>query len=218
MEIIYQAAGILTVAIVILLFNLFLSGLLGVLLFRYRGAIPLPHLMLLCLKLFYSPLRSLLGLFCDPLVVDATLISTVNVLMENKFNTAGSRRMIFLPQCLRAPECKAKLDSRFGYVCGQCGACVISRISEAAKRCNYQVFVVPGDSFVKRIVKNDRPDAVIGVACLEELSMAMLAGVRLQVTCVGVPLSRSGCFCTDVNVNEVLLKMGDLKCSKLSGK
>jgi hypothetical protein len=218
MSTLFEIAGFLTAAVVVALAALFIFGWMSVAAFKRSGRVGWPRLTLASLKFFYSPLAAIQDRLGAPAVVDGLLVSAVNQVMAARFKDAGPRRMVFVPQCLRAPGCRARLDSRLGYICDRCGACPIAPISEGAEAKGYSVFIVPGDSFVKRIVRNERPDAVIGVACHEELSMAMLAGMRMRVICAGVMLKKSGCFNTDVDVEKVLKMMDGEECSNSSDK
>jgi hypothetical protein len=67
----------------------------------------------------------------------------------------------------------------------------------------FRLFIVPGDRFAKRLAERYAVDAAIGVACPAELSMALLAGMKMGVPSAGVPLSRDGCFETDVDTEAV---------------
>lgn len=218
MDIVFEIAGFLTAAVVVALAALFVFGWASVAAYKRSGRVMCPRWTLASMKFFYSPLGAIYDRLGAPTVVDELLVSAVNQVMAARFKDAGPRRMIFLPQCLRAPKCRARLDSRFGYICDRCGACPIAPISKAADERGYSVFIVPGDSFVKRIVRNEHPDAVIGVACHEELSMAMLAGMRMRVICAGVMLKKSGCFNTDVDVEKVINMMDGAECSNSSDK
>jgi len=160
------------------------------------------------MELYYSPLKATIKfLGQDPQIVDKALIVSANKSMSAIYKSAKGEKLIFAPQCLRSPDCKARLDPDTGYICKECGLCVIGEISKLAEKRNYVLFIVPGDSFVKRIVRKIKPASVIGVACYEELSMAMLVGIKMGIPCVGVPLLRSGCFKTMVEFEKIKEKM-----------
>ncbi len=69
----------------------------------------------------------------------------------------------------------------------------------------FKVFVVPGGSFVKKIFKEYRPEACLGVACYNELAENMQAVSFIPVH--GILLLRDGCFNTQANVEEIIQKM-----------
>jgi hypothetical protein len=64
--------------------------------------------------------------------------------------------------------------------------------------------VVPGGSLVYKLIKELKPKAVLGVACLKELIMAL---EEVRIPAQGVILSRDGCVNTDVHLEEVTGKL-----------
>ena len=87
-----------------------------------------------------------------------------------------------------------------------CGKCDIGKICQAARKYDFEVYVIPGGSFVKKIIKEHRPKSCIGVACYPELAESMQGASPFMVV-QGVSLLRDGCFETKVDVNEVIRKM-----------
>jgi uncharacterized protein len=200
----FQILGALTVFVFFLILIFFIIEFLLILLYKRWKKIFLPSLSLMLMKFYYSPLKGVLKLIkSEPLVVDEALIAYANKSMSSIFNLAKGEKMLFAPQCLRAPDCKARLDPEKGYICKVCGSCVLGNIFGLCEQRGYKLFIVPGDSFVKRIVKKQKPASVIGVACYDELSMAMLLGIKMGIPSVGVPLSRSGCFNTQVELEKI---------------
>ena len=112
--------------------------------------------------------------------------------------------MIFLPHCLRAGDCKASLG-KHGVECTFCGRCCIGLIKKEAEPLGYHVYIVPGSSFVEKILKEEKFKAVLGVACYEDLNLMMMKLERFHPQ--GVLLSHDGCYQTRVNVEEVLNKI-----------
>jgi len=58
----------------------------------------------------------------------------------------------FFPQCLRSARCPANLSPE-GISCKSCGACSIGYWRKVLSAMGYRVFIVPGSSFIKRMVK-----------------------------------------------------------------
>ncbi len=206
MQIPYELLGKLFVYLVLLaLGGTVVALLLGAYSFNKRRII-FPSFVLFTLYLFYSPARWLCRFFrVRETLVDDILIDVRNALMLDRFIHTKERRVVFLPQCMRHPECKARCDPVHGYECKRCGKCDISKICEVADRCNFKVFVIPGSSFVKKIFKEYRPQSCLGVACYNELAEDMQEVSFIPVQ--GVLLLRDGCFNTKANVEEIILKM-----------
>ncbi|MGZ7136464.1 MAG: DUF116 domain-containing protein, partial [Methanobacterium sp.] len=72
-------------------------------------------------------------------------------------------------------------------------------------------FIIPGSTFLKKIVKENNFKAVLGVACYQDLNLAMMK--LSDFSCQGVALLKDGCVCTKVDSRAVLDKM-DVKLSR----
>jgi hypothetical protein len=117
-------------------------------------------------------------------------------------------RVIFLPHCLRnIKECKMPVDED-GYHCLKCGKCVICDIVEECDKNNMKYFIVGGGSQVINIVNKHKPKAVMGIACFNELQMAIekLGGGK-KFPGQGVMLKKDGCVNTQVDMDEIKEKI-----------
>lgn len=185
-----------------------LLGLASVIIFRITRRVFIPRITLFVLSFLEVPIKYGLWLFrIDEAVIDQMLVQIRNTLYFGAFKKAPfTRRAIFLPQCLRSPNCPAKLTPE-GIKCVECGQCGIGEVKKVADSLGYLFFIVPGSSFVKRMVKKYRPEAILGVGCAMEVKegTAMMASVGLPVQ--GVMLLRDGCVDTRVNVKKLLDKI-----------
>jgi len=126
--------------------------------------------------------------------------------MKNDINRGAFRKIkpkdkiLFLPQCLRNPKCRAKVNG-FGYDCVDCCGCKASQLKRGAEKLGYRVFIVPGGSMVFKAIEKLKPKAVIGVACLKELLPAV---EEIHLPLQTVELSKVGCINTDVDINKTL--------------
>ncbi|MGB9928222.1 MAG: DUF116 domain-containing protein [Methanosarcina sp.] len=206
MEIPYEYLGKVFIALILLAFTgTGVALLIGAYSFK-KHKIIFPGFVLFTLYLFYSPAKwicKILGI--RDTLVDDILIDVRNAVMCNSFVHTKGLKILLLPQCLRHPNCKARCDPVHGYECKRCGLCDISKLCEAADQYNFKVFVVPGGSFVKKIFKENRPEACLGVACYNELSENMQAVSFVPVQ--GVLLLKDGCFNTQANIEEIIQKM-----------
>lgn len=168
----------------------------------------LPQFLLVLLSAFESPAKAVFRLF----KMDDAVVDRVSIDLQNKFNgpdfaaTAFKERVIFLPQCLRSTECPAKLSPE-GIQCVGCGKCVVKEIKKEAEKKGYRVFVVPGSSFIKRMIIKYRPKAVIGVGCRPEIKQGLELCGKFNVPAQGVILQRAGCMNTIVDVDDVYLAL-----------
>lgn len=142
------------------------------------------------------------------------LVHYTHVEIRNKLNEFAfkkvpfSERVLFLPHCLRnSKDCKASYNDE-GLRCAMCGKCSIKSLTELAREREYKgVFVVPGGSLIVKLVRKYNPNAVIGVACNDEINLGLdnlrAAGIPAQA----VLLLRDGCHDTIANIDEVKEKM-----------
>lgn len=135
----------------------------------------------------------------DDAIVDDVGVSIKNRVSVRKFReTPPDKRMIFLPQCLRAADCPSKLGQE-GMKCINCGHCEIGNAKKSAEGMGYTVFVVPGSSFIKRLVRKHKPEAILGVGCMTEVKAGLEMCEKLNLYGVGLVLERAGCVSTVLN-------------------
>jgi hypothetical protein len=198
-----QIAIIFMIALTIILV---LALILGVILIK-KNKLIFPKLIIFAIDFLYSPLKSLskyLGF--DDIMVDHIGVELRNQINQNKFKDIDNKKKILIfPHCLRHPECKAPLNET-GIKCYCCGKCDIGVIKPKAEEMGYKVFIIPGSTFVSKIVKENDFDGVLGIACYEDLNKSMMKLSNFNPQ--GVLLSRTGCFNTKVDAKTVLEKIG----------
>ncbi|KQC09869.1 MAG: hypothetical protein APR55_02620 [Methanolinea sp. SDB] len=112
-------------------------------------------------------------------------------------------RMIFLPQCLRSARCPAHLSPE-GLNCRSCGQCSIGYWRGVLEKIGYRVFIAPGSTLIKRMVKKYRPRAIIGVGCLSEVKEGLELTDKIGIVGMGVVTLKDGCVETLVNWDDVM--------------
>lgn len=197
---------ILTIVVVALFIILVITLILGRILIK-RDILIFPNLIIFGVDAFYSPLKRLAkSLGFDDTLVDHIGVEVRNKVNKKKFDTiANEDKLIFLPHCLRAAECEARLTKN-GVECTECNRCSIGIIKAKAEPMGYGVFIVPGSSFVEKIIKEQKFKGILGIACYEDLNLMMMK--LSDFSPQGVLLSRDGCFETKVDVKKVLDKIG----------
>ena len=202
----YTFLGELVVFIAIIIVILFIAVLILGVFFARKNEIKFPRFLLFVLDILYSPFKSIAKL----LKLDEHLIDDISIKVRDDINREKFRQipaektLIFLPHCLRHKDCPATLQKE-GLNCTECGLCSIGVIKKKSEPLGYKLYIVPGSSFVKKIVMENKFKAVIGVACHEDLSQMMML---LSDFCPqGVLLEKTGCFETKVNVKKVFEKI-----------
>ena len=202
----YTFIGQLVVSLAVLIIILFIVVLiLGVLIAR-KNQIKFPRFVLFVVDLLYSPFKTISRLLkLDEHLIDDIAIKVRDEINKEKFKEIPAKKtLIFLPHCLRHRDCPATLQKE-GLNCTECGLCSIGVIKKKSEPLGYKLYIVPGSSFVKKIVMENKFKAVIGVACHEDLNQMMML---LSDFCPqGVLLEKTGCFETKVNVKKVFEKI-----------
>ena len=203
----FQLIGEGVVFLVFLIVIILIVGLvLGIILVR-RNKLVLPSVIIFIVNVFYSPLKS----FANLLGLDDSLVDSIGIEVRNKVNKPKFEKIppedkiIVVPHCLRSAQCEASLKET-GVQCTYCGKCAIGVIKEKAEPMGYRVFIVPGSSFVKKIIQQNKFKSVVGVACHVDLNQTMMA--LSDFAPQGVLLSTSGCFETKVDISRVLETIG----------
>jgi len=133
---------------------------------------------------------------------------TFLIKLHNAMNKADfeqipvEQRAIFMPQCLRSSQCPANLTPE-GLKCKNCGQCSVGEARIMLEQLGYRIFIVPGSSFIKRMVKKYRPKAIIGVGCLTEVKEGVEMADKMGLVVMGVVTLKEGCVETIVNWPDV---------------
>jgi hypothetical protein len=119
--------------------------------------------------------------------------------------TAFNERVIFVPQCMRNVEkCTAKEAGSY-YLCAECGGCKIAGLNKKARELGYkQLYILKGGRTVEKLLNEQQPKAVVGVACFFEGAMGMELCEKFKAIVQFVPLTKDGCVNTDLDLEHGL--------------
>jgi hypothetical protein len=174
--------------------------------FMQTGKVLLPRVTIFALNFIEDPLNrilSLIGVRTDG--VSTAVVDIRNAIFDQIHSKVVFKdRMIFLPYCLRSRQCPAKLEED-GLICLKCGKCDISRIKTEAESLGYGVFIVPGSSLIKKIIKKYKPKAVIGVGCHSEVREGTNKMAAIGMPAKGLILNKDGCIDTEVDVERLII-------------
>lgn len=200
-------------SVVVAAFLVLLLSALGALLILYSfktGHFFAARLMLICISLLESVIKALFwAARVDDSIVDDVGVRLRNYISRQKFlRVPYGERFIFMPQCVRSTECPAKLTPE-GIKCVGCGRCNVGAAKKYAEDLGYRFFIVPGSSFIKRIMKKYRPRAIVGVGCQMEIKEGLDLCHSYDIPALGVPLTQSGCVSTTLDWEQFYDKLAD---------
>ncbi len=193
---------IFVILLIILAILICITLILGAYLIKNKKLL-FPGLLLFTLNLTYPIIKNIFKWFqLNDLLIDEISIDLRNRINREKFKTLYAKDVIIvLPHCLRATDCPAKLGES-GLECVNCGNCSIGIIKSVCDKKEIGMYIVPGSTFIKNVIKKRPFKGVIGVACPVDLNLAMMS---LDNYCTqGVYLLRDGCINTIVNVDEII--------------
>jgi hypothetical protein len=169
-----------------------------------RGRLYFPHLIRAGIVLLEGNMKAffrLLGLEDREMLT--FIIKIHNTMNATEFSQVPlAERAIFFPQCLRSAKCPAHLSPE-GLKCVNCGQCTVGVARQNLEKMGYQVFTIPGSSFIKRMVKKYHPKAIIGVGCLAEVKEGIDMADKIGLIAMGVVTLKEGCVETLVNWQDV---------------
>jgi hypothetical protein len=118
------------------------------------------------------------------------------------------RRVLFLPHCSRKymdNRCKAVFDRNIpSYSCSHCSPdCLVGQATLVGEKKGYDVYVLPGGSCIHQILQKGRYEALVGVACGEEIKLAEGLLEKTGLPGQTVPLIKNGCADTKFNIQAL---------------
>ncbi len=142
------------------------------------------------------------------LLEDLISVQKINNLERGKF-LQTEKRALFLPHCSRKymdNRCKAIFDADIpSYKCMHCSPdCLVNKAGHFAQEKGYDVYVLPGGSCIPKILKANKYEGIVGVACGEEIKIIPLILKSLGVAGQAVPLIRNGCAKTIFNIETLV--------------
>lgn len=209
----FAVLGVIFVIIVIVLAILLLMASILVYTIVKKRKIVFPHTTLFLLDTLYYPLKRIfVSLNLDETVVDKIQIGIRNKISGDDFFSSNIKeRIVVFPYCLRSTECKAQVSPEVGVKCLKCGKCKIGEFKELCDQNSIKVFVAPGGSFVKRVLKKHPKSSALLVACHFELNDMMRILSAKRIPEYGILLTKTGCIETDVDMEIVKEKLFEVR-------
>lgn len=117
--------------------------------------------------------------------------------------------LLLMPHCIQFDNCKIKV-TRNVKNCVGCGKCEIGELLSLTEEFGVNLFISTGGTVARRKVYEDRPDAVIAVACERDLTSGLQDSYPLPVFAIVNKRPRGYCMETGVAISEVRQAIHDL--------
>lgn len=128
-------------------------------------------------------------------------------LMGKKFRP--EKLLILMPHCIQFDNCKIKV-TRNVRNCAGCGKCEIGELLSLSDEFGVHLFISTGGTVARRKVVEERPDAVIAVACERDLTSGLQDSYPLPVMAIINKRPHGYCMETGVALEEVRQAIRDL--------
>jgi len=141
------------------------------------------------------------------LVEDLVDVYVSNVSERERFEKT-KKRALFLPHCSRKymdNRCRASFNSEIpSYKCGHCSEdCIINKATKLGEEKGYDVYVLPGGLCVLDILKKNRYEGVVGVACSQEVKLGGEGLKKMGLAGQAIPLIKNGCANTSFSLQSL---------------
>ena len=141
------------------------------------------------------------------LVEDLVGVYIENMAERERFEKT-KKRALFLPHCSRKfmdNHCKATFNSELpSYKCGHCSSdCLVNQATQLGQKRCYDVYVLPGGSCVLGILKRNKYEGIVGVACGQEVRLGGEGLRQIGLAGQAVPLIKNGCANTSFSLSNL---------------
>ncbi len=134
--------------------------------------------------------------------IEGSFVAVSNLIfMKSKIKVPANKLLVVVPHCLQLASCPHKI-TRDPNNCKRCGGCNIGDLMKLSEEYGFVFFVATGGTLARQIVKKNRPQAVLAIACERDL----MSGIQdvYPLPAVGVLNIRPNgpCFNTRVDIEE----------------
>lgn len=153
------------------------------------------------LDFFYLPIITIYAYFGNMTKLDAIIVELKNKANKKRYEKS-KKRLFLVPHCLRSLDCPAQ-STVLGIKCKSCGRCPYAEMKKTAESLDMKFYIITGSSIVKYIIRKEKFDGVLLLACNHELNKIMRMLAPHNVSVYGVPLTKDGCYNTKTDLKAL---------------
>ncbi|MGL5315972.1 MAG: DUF116 domain-containing protein [Peptostreptococcaceae bacterium] len=121
---------------------------------------------------------------------------------SNKYNLECEDILILIPHCVQKNSCKLKVTTDIEN-CKACGLCNVGDLVKLKDKYNVKIFVATGGTLARKIIMDNRPKAIIAVACERDLTSGVQDVKKIPVLGVFNKRPNGPCVDTTVDITEI---------------
>ena len=135
--------------------------------------------------------------------VQQSFIEVNNQLVRsNSHRTRPNRLLILLPHCIQDFDCQTKITGNIKN-CKGCGKCEIKDLVALSDQYQVKIAVATGGTLARRIIVENRPEAIVAIACELDLTTGILDSYPLPVIGILNDRPHGPCINTKVDIEKV---------------
>jgi hypothetical protein len=135
--------------------------------------------------------------------VQQSFIELNNHLVRSNYRrTRPNKLLILLPHCIQNFDCQIKITGNIKN-CQGCGKCEIKDLIELSDRYQVKMAVATGGTLARRIIVDNRPEAIVAVACELDLTSGIQDSYPIPVIGILNERPNGPCINTKVDIQKV---------------
>jgi hypothetical protein len=125
-----------------------------------------------------------------------------DLVRSNRHQTQHNSLLILLPHCIQDFDCQIKITGNIRN-CKGCGKCEIKDLIELSDQYHVRIAVATGGTLARRIIVDNRPKAIVAVACEHDLTSGIQDAYPIPVIGILNDRPNGPCINTKVDIQKV---------------
>lgn len=125
-----------------------------------------------------------------------------HLVRSNNHRTKPNRLLLLLPHCIQDYDCQIKITGNIKN-CKGCGKCEIKDLIELTEQYNVMIAVATGGTLARRIIVENKPEAIVAVACELDLTSGIQDSYPIPVIGILNERPNGPCINTKVDIQKV---------------
>ena len=125
-----------------------------------------------------------------------------HLVRSNRHLIRPDRLLILLPHCIQDFDCQVKITGNIKN-CKGCGKCEIKDLIELSEQYHLKIAVATGGTLARRIIVENRPKAIVAVACELDLTSGIQDSYPIPVIGILNDRPNGPCINTKVEIEKV---------------
>ncbi|HSB07696.1 MAG TPA: DUF116 domain-containing protein, partial [Thermodesulfobacteriota bacterium] len=125
-----------------------------------------------------------------------------HLVRSNPHPTRPDRLLILLPHCIQDFDCQIKITGNIRN-CKGCGKCEIKELVELSNQYQAKIAVATGGTLARRIIVENRPEAIVAVACELDLTSGIQDSYPIPVIGILNERPHGPCMNTKADIQKV---------------